>query len=54
MITITKYNVDNKEEWDNFVINAKNGHFIFCRNYMDYHSDRFVDHSLMFRNEKKS
>lgn len=26
---------------------SKNGTFLFDRNYMDYHSDRFDDHSLM-------
>ena len=27
---------------------SKNGVFLFDRRYMDYHSDRFCDHSLMF------
>ena len=36
------------QAWDNFVLSAKNGHFMFCRKYMDYHSDRFVDNSLIF------
>ena len=27
---------------------SKNGTFLFDRGYMDYHSDRFHDHSLMF------
>ena len=31
---------------------SKNGTFLFLRAYMDYHSDRFHDHSLMFHNEK--
>ena len=31
--------------------NAKNGIFMFDRNYMDYHSDRFRDNSLLFYNE---
>lgn len=51
MIKIEQYCANYKEKWDNFIINAKNGHFIFCRNYMDYHSDRFIDHSLMFNSE---
>jgi hypothetical protein len=33
-------------------MNAKNPHFMFCRDYMDYHSDRFKDYSLIFENEK--
>ena len=27
---------------------SKNGTFLFDRQYMDYHADRFADHSLMF------
>src|ERR1051325_5080336 len=27
--------------------------FLFDRNYMDYHSDRFTDHSFMFFDEDK-
>jgi hypothetical protein len=37
-----------KAEWDAFVETSKNGTFLFKRNYMEYHSDRFTDHSLMF------
>jgi hypothetical protein len=48
MIEVKLYQSSNKEQWDNFILNAKNGHFMFCRDYMDYHSDRFRDHSLMF------
>lgn len=32
---------------------SKNGTFLFDRNYMDYHSDRFRDHSLLFYLKKK-
>lgn len=34
--------------WDDFVRTSKNGTFLHLRAYMDYHSDRFQDHSLMF------
>ena len=37
-----------KAEWDDFVGASKNGTFLFDRNYMDYHAERFADHSLMF------
>jgi hypothetical protein len=33
--------------WDAFVRRSKNGLFLFYRGYMDYHSDRFQDCSLM-------
>lgn len=47
-VTIVRYNGKNKDSWNTFVSTAKNGIFLFNRNYMDYHSDRFFDHSLMF------
>ncbi|MBJ7537807.1 GNAT family N-acetyltransferase [Marinomonas transparens] len=46
------YSVEKKKEWDEFVKNSKNSHFMFYRNYMDYHSDRFYDFSLMLYDEK--
>ena len=52
-IEIVRYNDTYKNKWDQFVDNAKNGYFIFKRDYMDYHSDRFEDFSLMFFNGKK-
>lgn len=48
MIKIQKYNVNNKTVWDEFNHHSKNSLFMFDRDYMDYHKDRFVDHSLMF------
>lgn len=43
----------HKDEWNQFVAQSKNGTFLFDRRYMDYHSDRFHDYSLMFyRNGK--
>lgn len=53
MIEIKKYSLDYKKNWDEFVENSKNGTFMLKRDYMDYHSDRFVDCSLMFYEEEK-
>lgn len=47
-ITIKRYSNELKDCWNSFVGQAKNGLFMFDRNYMDYHSDRFQDHSLIF------
>jgi hypothetical protein len=33
--------------WDDFVRASKNGTFLLLRGYMDYHADRFADHSLL-------
>ena len=38
-------------EWDAFVGASKNGTFLLTRPYMDYHADRFTDHSLIARGD---
>lgn len=50
MIVVKRYSEDNKELWDNFITSSKKNLFMFCRDYMDYHKDRFDDNSLMFFN----
>jgi hypothetical protein len=47
-IDLVKYTPEYETLWDNFVSASKNGVFLFYRDYMEYHSDRFHDHSLMF------
>ncbi len=42
----------DEEAWDSFVAHSKNGTFLHQCPYMDYHSDRFTDHSLMFYDER--
>ena len=48
MFEIIRYTPDKASEWNDFVAHSKNGTFLFDRRYMDYHADRFSDHSLMF------
>src|SRR4051812_15650149 len=48
MVRVKAYSGASKAAWDDFVRSAKNGHFLFYRDYMDYHADRFPDASLMF------
>jgi len=48
MITIAQYSKGERREWNEFLDDSKNGLFLFNRNYMEYHSNRFVDLSLMF------
>ncbi len=45
------YTKDDAALWNNFVAASKNGFFMFDRGYMDYHADRFADHSLMMFDE---
>ena len=49
--SIIRYNPALADEWNEFVTRSKNGTFLFDRRYMDYHSDRFEDFSLMFYRE---
>ena len=52
MVEIRRYTTNDKQRWDEFVALSKNATFLHYRDYMDYHSDRFSDHSLMAFNEK--
>lgn len=52
MTSLRRYTASDAPLWDAFVESAKNGTFLFKRAYMEYHSDRFTDHSLMFFDEK--
>jgi hypothetical protein len=47
VIRIEPYCSAQSAMWDRFVADSKNGTFLFQRSYMDYHSDRFQDHSLL-------
>lgn len=50
---IVNYDPSMQKEWDAFVDASRNGTFLLKRGYMDYHSDRFRDHSLMARRKGK-
>jgi hypothetical protein len=47
LIQVRKYNIRDKERWDDFVSLAKNATFLFNRDFMEYHKDRFEDYSLL-------
>lgn len=50
---IRRYRREDKELWNSFVSKARNATFLFDRNYMDYHADRFDDNSFMFYHKGK-
>lgn len=52
-IVIRKYIPDDYSLWNKFVANAKNATFLFHRDFMEYHSDRFEDYSLLVFDEKE-
>ena len=47
-IETLRYTPADADAWNRFVAQSRNGTFLFDRAYMDYHSDRFADHSLLF------
>jgi hypothetical protein len=48
---IKQYQPSDALQWNTFLAGCKNSHFMFNRNYMDYHQDRFKDNSLMVFDE---
>lgn len=51
---IVRYTPIFKSQWDEFVNGSKNGTFLHFRDYMDYHSNRFDDFSLMCVDDKNN
>ena len=53
MLKIRLYDPTLKPVWDNFLENCKNATFLFKRDFMDYHKNRFEDFSIMIYNGNK-
>ncbi len=53
MFRIEQYKSDKFDEWNLFIEQSKNGTFLFNRNFMEYHSDRFEDFSLLIYKKDK-
>lgn len=53
LFTVKKYNQGDKSQWNNFLKESKNGTFLFQRDFMDYHADRFEDYSLIIFKKNK-
>jgi hypothetical protein len=51
---IIKYTSEYYNLWNDFVADAKNATFLFHRDFMEYHSDRFKDYSLLIFDEKEN
>ena len=50
---VKRYRGEHYSIWNDFISRAKNATFLFHRDFMDYHNDRFEDYSLMvFEGEK--
>lgn len=51
-MNILRYTPTDAAAWDRFIAASRNGTFLFKRGFMDYHADRFTDHSLIITDEK--
>lgn len=47
MFELKKYQNSCKNEWDILINKSRNGSFLFYRDYLEYHSDRFQDCSFL-------
>lgn len=52
MMKVIKYSLEHKSTWNDFIKSSKNSHFFFERDYMEYHSDRFDDFSIIIYDDK--
>lgn len=53
MLEIIRYTNEYKKQWNDLITISRNGTFLFNRDYMDYHSDRFNDCSFLFLRKGK-
>jgi len=53
MYKIESYTTLHFKQWNDFVAQSKNGTFLFHRDFMEYHADRFDDCSLIIFEEGK-
>jgi hypothetical protein len=53
MIRVVRYAAEHRSDWNAFLDRSRNGVFLFHRDYMEYHADRFHDHSLLFLDDDR-
>lgn len=46
-LVVQRYQHQARARWNDFVSKARNTHFMFHRDYVEYHQERFLDHSLL-------
>lgn len=51
--TVRPYNSEDFAIWNTFISTAKNATFLFHRDFMEYHHDRFEDYSLLVFEDDK-
>ncbi|AOA56989.1 GNAT family N-acetyltransferase [Acinetobacter larvae] len=50
--SVRKYVAADRLQWNTFLSGCKNNHFMFHRDFMEYHADRFEDFSLLIVDDK--
>ncbi|OXX53567.1 hypothetical protein B9J80_09060 [Vibrio sp. V12_P9A6T4] len=53
MVDCKKYEPKEKHKWDSLIKSSRTPLFFFERNFLEYHQDRFIDHSLMFYSDEE-
>jgi hypothetical protein len=53
MIELKKYHESDKSIWDSFLDKSRIDSFLFKRDFMDYHADRFEDFSFLIYRKSK-
>ena len=53
LLKVQRYSAKHKKVWDDFVSKVELHSILFYRDYMEYHSDRFTDYSLMVYEDQK-
>ncbi len=53
MYQLIRYTSNEKKQWNDFLDNSRFDTFLFYREFMDYHADRFVDCSFLFFRKHK-
>jgi len=51
--TVKRYETADYAQWNAFINKAKNATFLFHRDFMEYHSDRFLDFSMLVYEDEK-
>ncbi len=51
--SVKRYQESDYQDWNAFIGKAKNATFLFHRDFMDYHKDRFEDYSLIVLDKEK-
>ena len=52
-VRIVRFHKESTKQWDDLIETSKNAVFLLNRSYLEYHEDRFTDHSLLIFNKEK-